>query len=183
MFKRNPVNPTTNDEDFRDKIQDMRMFKKMGIQTWIGRMCLKHQEIITSKLENPQILMVELEKQDAIIELTKGQTRDGVSRATKTFQAHNQKRKKLSTISREMTYLTNVNLHLELAMATPKMLEIGEDSAEYLEVEDDDNGDNERNLDIWQDVNCLMVFEWKKVVWWVYNTRINKIKKCILNYY
>jgi hypothetical protein len=37
------------------------------------------------------------------------------------------------------------------------MLKIGEGNAKSSEVEDDDNGDNECNLDIWQDVNCLTV--------------------------
>jgi hypothetical protein len=55
----NPANLAYDNEDFVNEIQDMQMFREMGIQTWIGRRCFKHQEIIVSKLEIPQFLMVE----------------------------------------------------------------------------------------------------------------------------
>jgi hypothetical protein len=45
-----------------------------------------------------------------------------------------------------MTYLTDVNLHLELAMATQEMVKIREDSEESLEVKDDNSWDNDHNL-------------------------------------
>jgi hypothetical protein len=56
-----------------------------------------------------------------------------------------------------MTYLTDVNLHLELAMATQEMVEIREDSEESLEMKDDNNWDNESNIYICQDANCLII--------------------------
>jgi hypothetical protein len=62
VFNHNPTNLTIDDEDFMNEICDMQMLKEMGIQTWIGRTCLRHQEIATSRLEIPQIFMVELEE-------------------------------------------------------------------------------------------------------------------------
>jgi hypothetical protein len=59
--------------------------------------------------------------------LTKGQIGDGVLRDVETSPTHN-KKKKMLTVSRQMTYLTNVNLHLEFVMAFQEMVEIGEDS-------------------------------------------------------
>lgn len=52
-FSCNHISLAVEDEDFVNEIQDMRMLRTMGIQTWIGRKCLRHYEIITSKLEIP----------------------------------------------------------------------------------------------------------------------------------
>jgi hypothetical protein len=50
-----------------------------------------------------------------------------------------------------------VNLHLKIIMVVQKMVEIKDDGGECLEAKDDENWDNECNLNIWQDVNCLIV--------------------------
>jgi hypothetical protein len=47
----NPATLAYDDDNFVNEIQDMHMFRKMGIQTWIGRRGFRHQEIIASKLE------------------------------------------------------------------------------------------------------------------------------------
>jgi hypothetical protein len=58
---------------------------------------------------------------------------------------------------RQMTYVINVNLHLELTMVVQEMVEIGDDNGKSLGVKEDDNRDNECNLDIWQNVNCFTI--------------------------
>ncbi len=83
--------------------------------------------------------MVESEEHDTGTGLNKGQTKDGMSTAVEISPTHNKKKKKMSTVSRQMTYLIDVNLHLELAMATQKMVEIREDSEESSEAKDDGN--------------------------------------------
>jgi hypothetical protein len=56
-----------------------------------------------------------------------------------------------------MTYWINVNLCLELAMVAQEMVEIGDVNGESLGAKKDDNWDNERNLDIWQDVDYFTI--------------------------
>jgi hypothetical protein len=72
--------------------------------------------------------MVESKEHDVGVGFIKVQIGNGVSRVVETFQAQNKKRKKMSTISKQMNYLTDVNLHLQLAMAILELVEIGEDS-------------------------------------------------------
>jgi hypothetical protein len=46
-----PFNVTIEDENFVNEIQDMRMLKEMGIQSWIRRRCLKHKKKSLSNLK------------------------------------------------------------------------------------------------------------------------------------
>lgn len=149
VFSHNPISPITKDVNFVNEIQDMKMLRTMGIQTWIGNKCLRHYEIITSRLEIPRIFMVESKEQDVEMEVVEEQANGGVPRAVETFQAHNKKRKRLHVAFEQMTCLTSVNFHLELIMVLQKMVEIRDDSGEFLEAKDDDNWDNECNLNIW----------------------------------
>lgn len=79
-----------------------------------------------------------------------------------------------------MTCLISVNLHLKLIMVVQKMVEIGDDGGESLEVEDDDNWDNECNLDIWQDVNCLIVLNGGRLSDECATKELDIVKNCIL---
>jgi hypothetical protein len=49
----NPISPPTEDKDFVDEIQDLKMVKKMGIQIWVGKRSLRHDGIAPRGFELP----------------------------------------------------------------------------------------------------------------------------------
>ncbi len=84
VFSHNPINLATKDEDFVNEVQDTRMLREMGIHSWIRRRCLEHQEIVTFRLEIPQIFMMGSKEHDAKIEIVKGQVSNGALGAIET---------------------------------------------------------------------------------------------------
>jgi hypothetical protein len=59
----NLVSPIIKDKFFVNEIQNIIwILREMGIQTLIGRRCLKHNEMVTYKSEISQIDMVEFEE-------------------------------------------------------------------------------------------------------------------------
>jgi C4-type Zn-finger protein len=82
------VNHVTEDENFVTKIQDIKMFGKMGIQTWIGRRCFKHNEMGTYRYKIPQIYMVEFEEQELDVGVPKDQVGVGILETIGDFQTH-----------------------------------------------------------------------------------------------
>jgi hypothetical protein len=65
-------------------------------------------------------------------------------------------------------------------MIVQKMVEIGDDSGESLELKDDDNWDNECNLGIWQDVNCFTILNGGRLSNGCAIKELDIVKNCIL---
>jgi len=54
------------------------MFKEMGIHTWIGMKCFKHNEMGIYRSKIPQIYMVEFEEEYLDVEVPKDQVGVGI---------------------------------------------------------------------------------------------------------
>jgi len=76
--------------------------------------------------------------------------------------------------------LTNISMHLKLAMVVQHMVDKDEDLGDISKEMDKEDWDNSENIDIWLDVNYFIVLNgWQLVD--VYE--MDKVKKYIQNYF
>jgi hypothetical protein len=86
--------------------------------------------------------------------------------------------------SKNLSLFTDVKLHLELAMAIHEMVDMGDDSNGSIEEEDvNEDQNNEHHSDIYNDVNCLIVLNRRRMFNECMSQELNRVKKTILNYY
>jgi len=76
-----------------------------------------------------------------------------------------------------------VKLHLELALATQEMVDLGDDSNECIREENEKDQNNEHHNDIWNDINYLIVLSEGRLPDECVSQESNIIKKRILDYY
>lgn len=104
--------------------------------------------------------------------------------ATKIAHVHPSKKWCLQMPSKNFSLFTDVKLHLELAMAIHEMVDMGDDSSGSIEEEDvNENQNNEHHSDIYNDVNCLTILNWRKMLNECMSQELIRVKKRILNYY
>jgi len=76
-----------------------------------------------------------------------------------------------------------VKLHLELALATQEMVDLGDDSNECIREENEKDQNNEHHNDIWNDINYFIVLSGGRLPDECVSQESNIIKKRILDYY
>jgi len=86
-------------------------------------------------------------------------------------------------LSKNLLLPTNVKLHLELALVTREMVDLGDDSNECIREENEKDQNNEHHNDIWNDINYLIVLSGGRLPNECVSQESNIIKKRILDYY
>jgi hypothetical protein len=84
--------------------------------------------------------------------------------------------------SKNLPLFINVKLHLELALATQEMVDLGDDSNESREENEKDQN-NEHHNDIYNAINYFIFLNGGRMPNECVSQESNIIKKRILNYY
>jgi arginase family enzyme len=85
--------------------------------------------------------------------------------------------------SKNLLILINVKLHLELALATEKIVDLGDDSNESTREENEEDQSNEHHNDIYNDINYFIFLNGGRMSNECVSQESNIIKKWIFDYY